>query len=95
MTKPTIAALQAMVGAKPTSPIDKIHECPTFITLCHLQRQLVERLRKVGNFKFSLDSHAGYIWLKEAFALFSIKEWKDPEEVGEYYKILIAVDTEK
>ena len=61
MAKYTIATLQAMVGAKPTGLIDKIHECPTFSTLWHLQHQLVSRLHKVGNFKFPLDGHSGYI----------------------------------
>ena len=47
-----------MVGVKPTGPIDKIHERPTFSTLWHLQRQLVDRLRKVGNVKSPLEGHA-------------------------------------
>ena len=73
MVKYTIATLQAMVGAKPTGPIDKIHKRPTFSTLWHLQCQIVDVLRKVGNVKFPLDGHAGYILSKEACVLFSIK----------------------
>ena len=73
MVKYTIATLQAMVGAKPTGPIDKIHERPTYSTLCHLQNQLSSNLRKVGNIKYLLDGHAGYILLKEAFSLFYSK----------------------
>ena len=64
MVKYTIAMLQAMVGAKPTGPIDKIHERPTFSTLWHLQLQLVNGLRKVGNANFPLDGRAGYIFSK-------------------------------
>ena len=76
-----------MVGAKPTEPIDKTHERPTFSTLWNLQRQLVDRLRKVGNIKFPIDGHVGYMLSKESFALLLRKEWRDPEEFGEYYKI--------
>ena len=90
MVKYIIATLQAMVGAKPTGPTDKIHERPTFSTVCHLQIQLVDGLRKLVNFKFPLDSHSGCILLKEAFSLFSSKEWKDPEEVDEYYGIPVT-----
>ena len=59
-----------MVGAKLTAPMDKIHKRPAFSTLWHLQRQLFVRLRKIGNIKFPLDGHYGYILLKEAFTLF-------------------------
>ena len=59
MVKYTIAKLQAMVGAKPTVPVDKIHKRPTFSKLWHLQSQLVDGLRKVGNFKSPLESHVG------------------------------------
>ena len=86
MVKYTISALQAMVGAKPTVPIDKIHEQPTFSNLWHLQLQLVEGLQKLGNIQFLIDSHAGYILSTESFSLLSRKEWRDPEEVGDYYK---------
>ena len=82
MVKYIIATLQAMVGAKPTGPTDKIHERPTFSTVCHLQIQLVDGLRKLVNFKFPLDSHSGCILLKEAFSLFSSKECRYPKEVG-------------
>ena len=82
-----------MVGKKPTGPIDKIHERQKIITLCNLQLQIVGRLRKVGNVKSSLYSHASYILSKEAFTLFSSKEWKDPEKVGKYYKIPVTVTT--
>ena len=73
MVKYTIATLQAMVGAKPTGPIEKIHEHPTFSKLWNLQRQIFNRLCKLGNTKIPLDGHAGYILSKEAFALFSSK----------------------
>ena len=73
MVKYTIATLQAMVGAKPTNPIGNIHERPAFITLWHLQCQIVNVLRKLGNVNFPLDSHTGYILSKEAFALLSSK----------------------
>ena len=76
-----------MDGVKPTSPINKIHERPEFSTLRHLQLQLVNGLHKVGKSKLPLEGHVGYILLKYDFALFSSKEWKYPEEVGEYYKI--------
>ena len=82
MVKYTIAKLQAMVGAKPTVPVDKIHKRPTFSTLWHLQLQLFEGLRKVGNVKFPLGGHSGYILSKEAFDLFSGKEWRDPRRWG-------------
>ena len=83
-----------MVGVNPTGPVNKIHERPTFSNIWHLQSELVEGQRKVGNFTFPLDVHAGYILSKEAFALFSRKEWKDPEEVGKYYEILVTAITE-
>ena len=72
MGKYTINALQAMVRVKLTSPIDKIHERPTFSTLWKLQRQLFGGLNKVGNIKSPLDVHAGYILLKEVFAIFQV-----------------------
>ena len=56
--------LQAMVGVKPTGPIDKIHERPTFRTLWHLQLQPVNGLRKVLNVKLPLEGHNGYILSK-------------------------------
>ena len=83
-----------MVGAKPTSLIDKIHEIPEFSTLWHLQRQIVRRLRKVGNIKSPLDGHSVYILSKEASTLFSSKDWKDPKEFGKYYKIPVTAITE-
>ena len=94
MLKYTIATLQAMVGAKLTGPIDKIHERPTFSTLCHLQNQISGGLRRVGNSKYPLDGHVGYILLKWAFSLFYSKSWRDPEELGEYYKIPVTAITE-
>ena len=94
MVKYTIAMLQAMVGAKPTNPIGNIHERPTLITLCHLQCQLINGLRKVGNIKFPLDGHIGYILSKQAFALFLSKEWGDPKEVGGYYETPVTTVTE-
>ena len=44
-----------------------------------------------------MDGHAGYILLKEAFTLFSSKKWRDPEEIGEYYKISVTeiIETEQ
>ena len=66
MVNYTISTLQAMVGANPTGPIDNIHERPTFSTLWHLQRQLVNGLRKVGKVNFPLDVHSGYILSKYA-----------------------------
>ena len=57
MVKYTIATLQAMVGAKPTGPINKIHKQPNFSTLWHSQRQIFNGIRKVGNVKSSLDVH--------------------------------------
>ena len=90
MVKYTIATLQAMVGAKPTGPIEKIHERPTFSTLRHLQCQIVSRLRKVEKVKFHLDGHSGYILSKEASTLFSSKDWKDPKEFGKYYEIPVT-----
>ena len=97
MVKYTIATLQAMVGADPTGPIDKIHERPTFSTLWHLQCQIVDGLLKVGNVQFPLDGQSGYILSKETFDLFLRKEWRDPEEVGKYYKICatVIIETEQ
>ena len=93
MVKYTIATLQAMVGAKPTGPIDKIHERPTFSTIWYLQCQVFNRICKAGNFNSPLDVHSGYILSKGAFALFSSKEWKDPEEVVKYYEIPVTTIT--
>ena len=73
MVKYTITALQAMVGAKPTSPIDKIYERPIFSTLWHLQIQIVNGLIKLGNVKFPLYNHVAYICSKEAFDILSSK----------------------
>ena len=61
MVKYTTSTLQAMVGAKPTGTINKIHERPTFSTLWNLQRQLVDGICKVVNVNSSLDDHVGYI----------------------------------
>ena len=83
----TIEALQALVGAKPVGPIDPIHERPTFSSLWHLQQQLVEGLRKVTNTAYQNDGHSGYILSKEAFALYSTKEWMEPADVGECFEI--------
>ena len=83
----TIEALQALVGAKPVGPIDHIHEHPTFSSLWHLQQQLVEGLRKVTNTAYPNDSHSGYILSKEAFAIYSTKEWIEPADVGECFEI--------
>ena len=77
MVKYTISILQAMIGAKTTGTINKIHENPTFSMLWPLQRQIVDRLQKIGNIKFSLDGHTNYILSKEYFALFLSKEWRD------------------
>ena len=69
----TIEALQALVSAKPVGPIDPIHERPTFSSLWHLQKQLVEGLRKVINTDYPNDGHSGYILYKEVFSLYSTK----------------------
>ena len=90
MMKHTIAALQAVVGTKLTGPINKIHERPTFSTLWHVHRQLAYSLHKVGNVNPPLVGHTCYILLKATFTLFSSKEWRDPEEVGEYYEIPVT-----
>ena len=83
----TIEALQALVGAKPVGHIDPIHERPTFSSLWHLQQQLVEVLRKVTNTAYPNDGHSGYILSREAFALYSTKDWQEPADVGECFKI--------
>ena len=83
----TIKALQALVGAKPVGTIDPIHERPTFSSLWHLQQQLVEVLRKVTNTAYPNYGHSGYILSKEAFALYSSKQWMEPADVGECFKI--------
>ena len=83
-----------MDSAKPNGPIYKIHECQAFSTLWHLQRQIVDIISKLGNVKPPLDIHVGYILSKKSFALFFRKEWKDPKEVGEYYKISVTTITE-
>ena len=82
-----IEALQALVGAKPVVPIDLIHEHPTFSSLWHLQKQLVEGLSKVTNTSYPNDVHSGYILSKEAFDLYSTKEWIEPADVGECFEI--------
>ena len=94
MVKYTIATLQTMLGAKLTGPINKIHKRPTFSTLWNIQHHIIDGLRKIGNFKLPLDGHVGYILSKEAFSLLSSKEWRDPEEVGEYYEIPSTTITE-
>ena len=94
MVKYAIATLQAMVSTKLTSPIKNIHERPTFNNLWHLQRQLVEGLCKLVSVKLTLDGHVIYILSKDAFTLFSSKEWRDPEEVGEYCKTPTITITE-
>ena len=82
----TIEALQSLVGAKPVGPIDPIHERPTFSSLWHLHQQLVEGLRKVTNTAYPNDGHLRYILSKEAFALYSTKEWMEPADVGECFE---------
>ena len=62
-----------MVGANPTGPIDKIKERPKLSSIWHLQYQLVDGVKKVGNVQFPLDGHVIYILSKEAFSLFYIK----------------------
>ena len=83
----TIESLQALVGAKPVGPINPIHESPTFSSLWHLQQQLVEGLRKVTNMAYPNDGQWGYILSKEAFYLYSNKEWTEPADVGECFEI--------
>ena len=95
MVENKIATLQAMVGAKPTIPINKIHERPTFSTLWHIQHSIGDGIHKIGKIKFPLDGHAGYILLKEAFFLLLRKGWKDPEKFGKYYKIPVTAIKEK
>ena len=87
MVKYTIEALQALVGAKPVGPINPIHERRTISYLWHLQQQLVEGLRKVTNTAYPNDGHSGYILSREAFALYSTKEWMEPADVGECFEI--------
>ena len=91
MAKHTISTLQAMVGAKPTGPIDKINERPTFSNLWDLHRHIAKGICKLGNVKFPLHRHSDYILSKESFTQFSSKEWRDPEEVEEYYEIPVTV----
>ena len=59
MVKYAIEKLQAMVGVKPTFPIDKIHDRPTFSTLWNIQCQLVGGLQKLVSVKYPLDVNAG------------------------------------
>ena len=90
----TIEALQALVGAKSVGPINPIHERPPFSYLWHLHQQLVEGLRKVTNTDYPNDGHLGYILSKEVFALYSTKEWMEPADVGECFKIPLSSITE-
>ena len=90
----TIEALQALVRAKPVGPIETIHERPTFSSLWHLQQQLVEGLRKVTNTAYPNDGHSRYILSKEAFALYSTKEWMEPSDVRECFEIPLSSITE-
>ena len=82
----TIEALQALVGAKPVGPINPINECPAFSSRWHLQKQLVEGLRKVTNTAYPNDAHSGYILSREEFAIYSTKEWMGPADVGKCFK---------
>ena len=59
MVKYTIATLQAMVGAKPTGTIHKIHERLKFCTLWNLQGNIFYVLLKSVNIKFLIDVHSG------------------------------------
>ena len=91
-----------MISTKLTVPIHNINERLNFSTLWHLQHQLVYGLRKLGNIKFPSGQprqlhpikRGCYILSNEAFTFFSIKEWKDPEEIGGYYKITVTEITE-
>ena len=83
----TIEALQALLGPKLVGPIDPIYERPTFSSLWHLQQQLVEGLQKVTNTAYPNDGRSGYILSREAFALYSTKEWQEPADVGECFEI--------
>ena len=83
----TIEELQALVGAKPVVPIDPIHERPNFSSLWHLQQQLVEGIWKVTNMANPNDGHSVYILSREAFALYSTKEWMEPSGVRECFEI--------
>ena len=69
----TIDALRALVGTKPVGPIDPIHERPTFSSLWHLQKQLVEGFQKITNTAYPNDGHSGYILSREVFSLYSTK----------------------
>ena len=95
MVKYNIAMIQAMVSVKPTGPIDNTRKRPIFSTLWHLQHQLIDGKLKLGNVKFTLDGHAGYILSKETLTLFLSKEWREPEEVGDYDGIPIRDITYK
>ena len=64
MVKYTIAMLLAMVDANPNSPIENIHKHPTFRMLWNLQRQIINDICKVGNFKPPLDGYSGYVFFK-------------------------------
>ena len=90
----TIEELQDLVSEKPVGPIDPIHERPTFSSLWHLQQQLVEGLWKVKNTDYPNGGHSGYILSKEAFALYSMKEWIEPADVGECFEISPSSITE-
>ena len=67
--------------------INPIHERPTFSSLWHLQQQLVEGLSKVTNTAYPNDGQSGYILSKEAFAIYSTKEWMEPADVRECFEI--------
>ena len=67
------------------SPIQKNQGRPTFSSLWYLAQAFYDALRKLDHSDHPKDVWAGYLMIKEEFALRSTTSWTGPEIFGKYF----------
>ena len=72
------------------SPIQEIHDRPTFGSLWHLAQQFYDALRNLDHADHPMDGWSGYLMTPEEFALRSATAWTHPEDVGKFFVIPIT-----
>ena len=67
--------------------IEDVQVRPQFSSLYKLSHQMTENLRKVDHPIYPNDGKYGYMMVMQAFYLFNTILWKDPFDMGTFFKV--------
>ena len=89
MVTHSIDAIASLIGKVP-----KIHGRPDFNSLWGLKQYLSNKLKKIENTDQPNNGHSGYLMPVTKYALVSLQEYTEPDDLGKYFTIPRWVTTE-